>query len=74
MDESTLQHRLGTAIRLRRTSLGMSQEAFADAIQMHRAYYSKVERGEKNLTLQTLGRVTLGLGVKLSQLLKEAGS
>jgi transcriptional regulator with XRE-family HTH domain len=73
MDEATLQLKLGAAIRERRTALGMSQEAFADAIKMHRAYYSKVERGEKNLTLQTIWRVTQGLGVKPSQLLKDAG-
>lgn len=73
MDEAMLQLKLGAAIRERRTALGMSQEAFADAIKMHRAYYSKVERGEKNLTLQTIWRVTQGLGVKPSQLLKDAG-
>jgi transcriptional regulator with XRE-family HTH domain len=73
MDEATLQTMLGAAIRERRTGLGLSQEAFADLITMHRAYYSKVERGEKNLTLQTIWRVTQGLGVKPSQLLKDAG-
>lgn len=73
MDEESLQMRLGAAIRDRRTALGMSQEAFADAIKMHRAYYSKIERGERNVTLQTIWRVAQGLGVKGAQLLKEAG-
>jgi transcriptional regulator with XRE-family HTH domain len=73
MDEESLQMRLGTVIRDRRTALGMSQEAFADAIKMHRAYYSKIERGERNVTLQTIWRVAQGLGVKGAQLLKDAG-
>jgi transcriptional regulator with XRE-family HTH domain len=73
MDEESLQLRLGTVIRDRRTALGVSQEAFADSIKMHRAYYSKIERGERNLTLQTIARVARGLGVKGAQLLKEAG-
>lgn len=72
MDEESLQIRLGTVIRDRRTALGLSQEAFADAIRMHRAYYSKIERGERNLTLQTISRVAQGLGVTGWQLLKDS--
>lgn len=64
---------LGAAIRERRLGLGLSQEASADAISMRRAYYSKVERGQKNITLQTIWRVTQGLGVKPSKFLMEAG-
>ena len=73
MDEESLQLRLGAVIRDRRTALGVSQEAFADSIKMHRAYYSKIERGERNLTLITISRVARGLGVKGAQLLKDAG-
>ena len=51
----------------------MSQEAFADSIKMHRAYYSKIERGERNVTLVTLCRLARGLGVEPSQLLRAAG-
>lgn len=74
MGTSTLQVRLGAAIRARREAMGISQEGFADKIGMHRAYYSTIERGERNLTLATLERVAVGLGAKPSQLLKEAGS
>lgn len=61
-------------MRSRRTALGYSQDSFADAIGMHRAYYSAIERGERNLTLQTMVRVAEGLEVKPSELLKAAGS
>lgn len=64
--------RLGNALRERRSALGYSQESFADKIEMHRAYYSAIERGEKNLTLGLLLRVAAGLGVKLSVLMAEA--
>lgn len=74
MDEAaSLQVKLGGAIRERRSQLGISQESFADRIGMHRAYYSSIERGERNLTLETLGRVAQGLGVTPSQLLQDAG-
>ena len=72
MDESTLQKRLGAAIREKRASSGYSQDTFADVIGMHRAYYSSIERGERNLTLATMHRVAKGLGLKLSDLLREA--
>jgi transcriptional regulator with XRE-family HTH domain len=64
--------RLGNALRERRSALGYSQESFADKIGMHRAYYSAIERGEKNLTLGLLLRVAAGLGVKLAVLMAEA--
>lgn len=73
MGEEALQQKLGGAIRARRGHLGLSQEQFADQIGMHRAYYSKVERGEQNLTLATLERVAAGLGARISQLFKDAG-
>jgi transcriptional regulator with XRE-family HTH domain len=73
MDEATLQKTLGAAIRSRREAAGMSQESFADHIGMHRAYYSAIERGERNLTLQTLARVASGLELKLAAVMKLAG-
>lgn len=73
MDQATLQKNLGSVLRARRAALGYSQESFADAIAMHRAYYSALERGQHNLTLGTLTRVAEGLNAKLSELIAEAG-
>lgn len=74
MKASTLAHRLGTAIRRRREALGQSQEDFAEAIDMHRTYYSSIERGERNLTVATLERVAAGLKAKPSELFADAGA
>jgi transcriptional regulator with XRE-family HTH domain len=48
------------------TRLGLSQEDFADALGVHRTYMGAVERGERNLTLQTVERIAVRL--KLSPL------
>ena len=72
MNKVTLQTKLGAAVRERRQAQEHSQDSFADAIGMHRAYYSAIERGERNLTLFTLARVAGGLGVAMSELLAEA--
>ncbi|WP_411887816.1 helix-turn-helix domain-containing protein [Hydrocarboniphaga effusa] len=65
--------KLGSVLRARRVALGVSQEAFADQIEMHRTYYSAIERGEKNLQIDTLQRVCAGLQVSLWVIFKEAG-
>jgi transcriptional regulator with XRE-family HTH domain len=72
--KSPLLHRLGKALRKRRLALGHSQESFADQIGMHRTYYSAVERGEKNLQLDTLEKVCAGLQARLWEVLKDAES
>jgi transcriptional regulator with XRE-family HTH domain len=72
MTADSLQHRVGTSIRRRREALGFSQDGFAAHIGMHRAYYSALERGEKNLTLGTLQRLCRGLEVSPSDILREA--
>src|ERR1700677_3921102 len=71
MREEKLLTSLGAAIRKRRMALKVSQEAFADLIGMHRAYYSAIERGERNLTLGTLHRVAKGLGVRMADLMRD---
>jgi transcriptional regulator with XRE-family HTH domain len=64
---------IGKVLRKRREALGMSQEAFADSISVHRTYYSALERGEYNLTLGTLSKVCSGLSTTAWEVLKEAG-
>jgi transcriptional regulator with XRE-family HTH domain len=65
--------RLGLAIRSRREAQGYSQESYADEIGMHRTYYSAIERGEQNITLETLETVCRGLGVKMWEVMKDVG-
>jgi transcriptional regulator with XRE-family HTH domain len=65
--------RVGAAIRKRREATGHTQESFADDIKMHRSYYSAIERGEQNITLDTLQRICKPLGVKIWEVMKDAG-
>ena len=73
MAKHSIAIQLGRALRARRQSAGMSQDEFADHIDMHRAYYAAIERGEKNVTLRTLKRVADGLRVPMFEILKEIG-
>lgn len=72
MKGQSLQLKFGSAVRRQREAKGFSQESFADAIDMHRTYYSAIERGERNVTLRLMSRIADGLKLKLSELIKSA--
>ena len=74
MDKHPIAVQIGRVIRARREATGSSQDRFADAIHMHRAYYAAIERGEKKVTLRTLKRVAEGLCVPMSEILREIGN
>lgn len=65
--------KLGGSIRARRTALGFSQEALADAAGVDRAHMGKIERGERNVTFLNIARIAAAVGWKPSQLLDDAG-
>lgn len=71
MAEGELQRVLGSNLRRHRRSLGISQEAFADALGFHRTYLGSLERGERNLTLQSVERLADLLNVPAVSLLIE---
>ena len=59
---------LGLAVRELRTRKGLSQEELARASGLHPTYISGIERGLRNPTWKSLGRVCDALGVRLSEL------
>lgn len=61
--EGNLQKTLGRNLRAYRQAKGLSQEAFADTIGVHRTYMGGVERGERNLTLKSVERIAQRLGL-----------
>ncbi|MDT9591582.1 helix-turn-helix transcriptional regulator [Nocardioides zeae] len=64
-----LQRTVGRNLRAYREARGLSQEAFAERLGVHRTYMGSVERGERNLTLQTVERLAFQLSVQPHDLL-----
>lgn len=61
--EGDLQRAVGRNLRAHREGKGLSQEAFADELDVHRTYMGGIERGERNLTLKSLERIAAQLDV-----------
>ncbi len=68
--EGDLQRTVGRNLRAYREDKGLSQEAFADELCVHRTYMGGVERGERNLTLKSLERIAARIGLEPLDLLQ----
>lgn len=65
--------KLGEAVRARRKTLQLSQEALADYAEIDRSHMGKIERGERNVTLLNIVRIASAIKCKPSDLLADAG-
>jgi transcriptional regulator with XRE-family HTH domain len=68
--EGDLQRTVGHNLRAYRQAQGLSQEAFADVLGVHRTYMGGLERGERNLTLKSLERLASQIKVDPLELLR----
>ena len=68
MAEETLAREFGKLVRRLRKERGYSQEEFSFRVGLHQTYISSVERGERNVTIQTAGRIAKALGTTLADL------
>jgi len=71
MKKSSTLESLGKNLRALRVAKGISQEGFAGTADLDRAYYGRLERGEVNISILSLEKVTRALGVTISQLFNE---
>jgi transcriptional regulator with XRE-family HTH domain len=65
-----IQKRIGDRIRALRLKKGWSQDVFADRSGLNRAHVGEIERGESNVTIQTLKIIADTLGVRIVELVK----
>lgn len=67
-----LQRTLGRNLRAYREAKELSQEAFADVLGFHRTYVGGLERGERNLSLQSVEKIAAKLDLEALALLSES--
>jgi len=69
--EGELQKTVGRNLRAYREARGLSQEAFAEVVGVHRTYMGGLERGERNLTLRSVERIAQRIKVDPVELMRK---
>jgi len=60
--------KFGQKVREERTKLGLSQEKLAARAGVHRTYIGMIERAEKNITLENIGKIARALKISIADL------
>lgn len=63
---------IGAAVRELRTTAKLSQEELAEKADLHRTYVGGVERGERNVTAQSLLRISKALSTTPAVIMSRA--
>ncbi len=62
---------IGEAIRIERERNGYTQAILAEESGLHHNYIGLVERGERSLTVMSLNKICLALGLGMSDFLQQ---
>ena len=68
LSEEALRQSLGNAIRERRKALGLTLAQMAQRTNVSLGYLSQIELGKNSASIETLYRISLGLGMKMADL------
>ena len=60
----------GVRLRLAREVMGLSQELLAEKAGLHRTYIGQVERGERNISVDSMERLAEAVGLQLWDMLR----
>lgn len=65
-----IQKRIGNTIRELRSQAGFTQDVLAERAGLNRTHMGQIERGECNVTVQTLKLIADTLRLKIADLVK----
>lgn len=63
----------GAAVRSARLAKGISQEALADMAGIDRSYMGGIERGEHNVALVNIHKISAALRLSIAELMSSGG-
>ena len=62
-----IQKVIGNRLRDLRKKKGLSQEELGWKANLHYTYVGAIERGEKNVSIVTIGKIARGLGISINE-------
>ncbi|MCW3792641.1 helix-turn-helix domain-containing protein [Paenibacillus sp. LS1] len=68
---SNIYLRVGKKIRLYRKARKLTQEELGEQLRIDQSYLGRIERGEVNITIETLDKIAISLHITPSQLLED---
>jgi CheY-like chemotaxis protein/DNA-binding transcriptional regulator YdaS (Cro superfamily) len=69
---SDLKHLFGVSVKIWRSRLGISQEELAGRAGLHRTYVSDIERGARNVSLESISKLARALEVSVATLFSDS--
>jgi transcriptional regulator with XRE-family HTH domain len=72
MTKDKILQKLGSTLKKERERIGLTQEELANKANLHRTYIGFVERGERAPNVESLIKLSKGLGLKAHELLEKA--
>ena len=66
---SVIANRIGKRLKTKRIECGYTQEKVAELANLHPTYIGQVERGEKNLTIESLEKLCIALNYPMNELM-----
>jgi transcriptional regulator with XRE-family HTH domain len=66
-----IQRAFGKRVRALREARDWSQETMGEACDLHWTYIGQVERGERNLGIQSVYKIAKGLKITMAELMKD---
>jgi len=66
-----IKKKFGEQVKKLRLEKGLSQEALAHLAELDRTYIPGIERGERNVSLEVIHKISNALGIKVSEILKD---
>ena len=67
MEVDMIQEKVGQRIRELRGQLGISQEELAARANLDRTYITSVERGKRNISIETLEKIVVQLNCTMHE-------
>lgn len=65
---SSIAKDIGKRLRSKRQELGYTQEYTAEKANLHPTYIGQIERGEKNITIESLEKICIALKYPMEEL------